>query len=72
MTELQPPKAPQRFSEFSRFNDTRTDPWFWLRSIEDAETVSYLEAENAYTDAVMASTEPLQETLYQEMRGPHP
>ncbi len=69
MTELQPPQAPQRISEFSRFNDTRADPWFWLRFIEDAETVSYLEAENAYTDAVMAPTEPLQETLYQEMRG---
>ena len=67
--ELRPPQAPQRFSEFNLFNDTRTDPWFWLRFIEDAETVSYLEAENAYTDAVMAPTEPLQDGLYQEMRG---
>ena len=69
MTELQPPVAPQRHHEFELFNDARTDPWFWLRFIEDAETMAYLEAENAYTDAVMAPTEELQEKLYREMRG---
>ena len=69
MTELQPPVAPQRHHEFDLFNDARTDPWFWLRFIEDAETMAYLEAENAYTDAVMAPTEDLQEKLYLEMRG---
>jgi oligopeptidase B len=31
--------------------------------------IPYLEAENRYTEAVMASTKPLQETLYQEILG---
>jgi len=31
--------------------------------------VHYLEAENRYTEEVMASTKPLQETLYQEILG---
>ena len=33
------------------------------------EVTTYLEAENAYTDAVMKPTEPLQEALYKEMLG---
>src|SRR5262249_5424193 len=31
------------------------------------EVAAYLEAENAYTDAVMAPTQPLQDALYKEM-----
>ena len=30
---------------------------------------AYLQSENAYTDAVMKPTEPLQKTLYDEMLG---
>ncbi|MDA0734898.1 MAG: S9 family peptidase [Chloroflexi bacterium] len=66
---MQPPKATKRFHESILHQDTLQDPWFWLRDSEDPETMAYLEAENAYTQAVMASTEPLQETLYREMRG---
>jgi oligopeptidase B len=45
------------------------DPYAWLEDPEDPEVVAYLEAENAYTDAVMASTKDLEETLYREMIG---
>ena len=69
MTEMQPPKATKRVYEYSLHEDTLLDPWFWLRDLEDLETMAYLEDENAYTKAMMASTEDLQENLYQEMRG---
>ena len=49
--------------------DTRTDEYHWLRNREDPEVLTHLEAENRYTDAVMRHTEPLQELLYQELRG---
>ncbi len=49
--------------------DRREDDYFWLRRKEDPEVSAYLEAENAYTDAVMKSTEAFQETLYREMLG---
>ncbi|MGH8003518.1 MAG: oligopeptidase B, partial [Limisphaerales bacterium] len=45
----------------------RTDNYFWLRNRENPEVISYLEAENKYTEAVMKPTEPLQEKLYKEM-----
>jgi oligopeptidase B len=49
--------------------EKRQDDYFWLRRKEDPQVRAYLEAENAYTDAVMKPTEPLQEALYSEMLG---
>jgi len=43
------------------------DNYFWLRDKKNPEVAAYLEAENAYTDAVMKPTEPLQNKLYDEM-----
>ena len=63
------PVAPKRPKEITTHGQTRIDPWFWLRDVDDPETIEYLRAENAYTAAVMAPEEGLQERLYQEMRG---
>jgi oligopeptidase B len=49
--------------------ETRIDDYFWLRDRSDPEVLAYLDAENRYTRAVMQHTEPLQEQLFQEMRG---
>jgi oligopeptidase B len=46
---------------------TLVDNYFWLREKSNPEVRAYLEAENAYTDAVMKPTEPLQKKLYAEM-----
>src|SRR6267378_275176 len=48
---------------------TMVDNYYWLRDKKNPEVTAYLEAENAYTQAVMKPTEPLQATLYQEMLG---
>jgi oligopeptidase B len=45
------------------------DNYYWLRDKANPEVTAYLESENAYTDAVMKPTEPLQKTLYDEMLG---
>ena len=63
------PSAPQRPQEITTHGDTRIDPWFWLRDVDDPETLAYLRAENAHTEAVMAPEEELQEQLFLEMRG---
>ncbi len=47
--------------------ETLQDDYFWLREKESPEVRAYLEAENAYTDAVMAPTKDLQEQLYREL-----
>ncbi len=49
--------------------DRRVDDYFWLREKTNAEVIAYLNAENAYADAVTKSLQPAQESLYQEMLG---
>jgi oligopeptidase B len=47
--------------------DERVDPYYWMRDRQDPAVLEYLEAENAYTEAMMRHTEPLQAQLYEEM-----
>ena len=47
----------------------RIDDYHWLGDRGDPAVTEYLEAENAYTQAVMAPTEALQETLFAEIKG---
>lgn len=53
------------------FGATRNDDYYWLRDDDrkSPEMLAYLNAENAYTDAVLAPTKPLQEKLYNEIVG---
>ena len=46
---------------------TLRDDYFWMRDKKNPEVISYLEAENAYTAAVMKPTEALQDKLYKEL-----
>ena len=64
-----PPVADVRPTELTAFGETRVDDYFWLREREDPDVIAYLEAENAYTGAVMRPTEALQEKLFAEMKG---
>jgi oligopeptidase B len=47
--------------------ETRVDDYFWLRDKQNPEVAAYLEAENAYADAVLAPLAGFQEALYREM-----
>jgi oligopeptidase B len=65
-----PPTAPQR-PYTVKGPLSRTDPYYWLRddTRKNAEMLAYLNAENAYADAVLAPTKPLQDKLYSEFIG---
>lgn len=66
-----PPRAAIRPHVFHEHGTERIDDYYWLRddSRKDPEMLAYLAAENAYTQAVLAPTEPLQARLYQELVG---
>jgi oligopeptidase B len=64
---LQPPVAARKPTEHRLHGDLRSDDYTWLREKSNPEVIRHLEAENAYTDAILKPTEPFQETLYQEM-----
>jgi oligopeptidase B len=62
-----PPVARRVDKVVKSHGEARSDPYFWLRDKPNPEVAAYLEAENAYTAAVMKPTEPLQDALYSEM-----
>jgi oligopeptidase B len=66
---IRPPVAPEHPTVLEAHGDKRVDPYYWLRDKQNPEVIAYLEAENAYTDAVMAPTADLQEKLYSEIVG---
>ncbi len=45
------------------------DPYEWLREKENAEVITHLEAENAFTEQENAHLEPLRETIFQEIKS---
>ena len=53
------------------FGAQRQDEYYWLRDDkrEDPAMLAYLNAENAYTDALMAPLKPLEDKLYAEIVG---
>ena len=74
------PCAERRPSRSVHHGIEREDDYAWLRAdnwqqvmrdpgVLPADIRSHLEAENAYTGAVMADTENLQEALFAEMKG---
>jgi oligopeptidase B len=68
-TDPRPPRARKDPRETLIHGDRLVDEYHWLRRKEDAEVHAYLEAENAYADAVMKPTLAFQERLYAEMLG---
>ena len=64
-----PPVAEKKPHKTEIHGYTLTDEYFWLREKSNPEVIKYLEAENGFTEAVMAHTKALQETLYKEMLG---
>jgi oligopeptidase B len=64
-----PPRAAQRPVELEAHGDVRVDDYYWLRERDNPEVIAYLEAENDYTEAVMAGAADLQEKLYEEIVG---
>jgi oligopeptidase B len=67
MSKPQPPIAKKIRKETKIHDEILADDYAWLREKTNPEVAQYLEAENAYTDAVLAPTKPLQGQLYKEM-----
>jgi oligopeptidase B len=67
--KIAPPQAQKIPHEIVTHGHTRVDNYFWLNQRENPEVVNYLEAENSYLKEMMKHTEPLQEKLYNEIRG---
>ncbi|WP_247232573.1 S9 family peptidase [Telluribacter sp. SYSU D00476] len=68
-TSPAPPQASKIEKVMTLHDDTRTDAYYWLRERENPEVVAHLEAENRYTEEVLAPLKTFRENLFQEMKG---
>ena len=67
LTAVPPPVADREPHTTALHGTTLIDEYAWLRDKGAPRVTAYLEAENAYTAAAMAGTEPLQQNLYDEI-----
>jgi oligopeptidase B len=68
-TPVQPPLAPTVSHTVKWHGQDVEDPWFWLREKDSPPVLSYLKAENAYTEDNTRELTAFTEALYQEMLG---
>src|SRR5690348_10900280 len=64
-----PPVAPVKEYREARHGETVVDNYYWLREKDNPEVTRYLEAENAYTEALTKNLKPFADALYTEMLG---
>ncbi|MGH7764488.1 MAG: oligopeptidase B, partial [Candidatus Dormibacteraceae bacterium] len=64
-----PPAAEPGRHVLEAQGDRRVDPYYWLRDRQNPKVRAYLEAENVYTEMVMAPTSELRAKLYGEIVG---
>jgi oligopeptidase B len=66
---IEPPSAKEIPHERTYHGDTVIDEYAWLADKGDPDTIAYLKAENAYTDAATAGLTTLQEQIFAEIKA---
>ncbi|MFL6133959.1 MAG: oligopeptidase B, partial [Nocardioidaceae bacterium] len=69
MPAAQPPTAQRVPTKRTHHGDTVVDEYEWLRDKDSPHTLTYLEAENAYTEAATAHLSRLRERIFTEIRS---
>lgn len=67
--DVTPPNAKRVEHRREHHGDVFVDPYEWLRDKDDKEVIDYLEAENAYTEHVTESLEPLRQKIFDEIKA---
>jgi oligopeptidase B len=66
---IEAPQAKKIAKALETHGHKRTDDYYWLNDRKNPEVISYLNAENAYRDTMLAHIKPLKEELFAEMKG---
>jgi oligopeptidase B len=70
MSEQQrPPLAKIIPTTLEKFDDVRTDNYFWLNDRENPEVIDYLNKENQYYQEMTEHTKAFQKELFEEMKA---
>jgi oligopeptidase B len=68
-TEAATPAAKRTATERVHHGDAVVDEYQWLADSDDPDTISFLEAENAYTEAMTDGQADLREAIFTEIKG---
>src|SRR5215472_1975590 len=64
-----PPQAQRIPAERIHHGDTFLDEYSWLEDKEAEQTIAFLEAQNAYTEAMTAAQSDLRAAIFEEIKG---
>lgn len=67
--DIKPPVAEKIAKELSIHGDKRIDNYYWMNDRENPKVISWLKAENAYLDTILAPEKKLREKLFDEMKS---
>src|SRR5579859_5609070 len=66
---IEPPNAKRVQTERRYHGDSVIDEYTWLADKENPETIAFLEAQNAYTQAMTAGQAGLRDAIFGEIKG---
>ena len=66
-TDIKPPVAKKVKKELVIHGDTRIDNYYWMNERDADDVISALNAENAYSKAMLAHTEEMQKAIFDEI-----
>lgn len=69
MKNITPPALEKKPTQLEKHGDIRIDNYYWLNDRDNPEVIKYLEAENAYNEAITAHTKDFQASLFEELKG---
>ena len=64
-----PPRPAPKPHVHTEHGVSRPDPYYWLRERDNPEVIAYLNAENAFAEAVTAPNRATEDALYDEIVG---
>jgi oligopeptidase B len=65
----EPPKAKREPQSRTHHGDTFLDDYAWLTAKDNPETIAFLEAQNAYMEAMTAGQKDLREAIFSEIKA---
>lgn len=68
-TSPKPPRADRQDTVRAIHGETVVDPYAWLQDKSNSDVIAHIEAENAYTEAILAPTVPVQEEIFEEIKS---
>ncbi len=69
MAKMKAPRLEKKPQILIKHGHQRVDPYYWIADRENPAVIKHLKAENKYTKEILAPTQSLQQTLFEEMKA---